>query len=207
MSRSTFPARTPRTCASCKRTTRSMRCSAASKAEQTRLADRHGRYVPLALKIAPDLEDAQIQSIADLLRSIAWTASSPPTRRSRERRRRPAERREGGGLSGAPVCSNVDRRVEKLGGACRRVPIIGVGGIMSGADAAAKMAAGASSGPALHRLHLPWSGADRRSRGGDRPGAPRLRHLSYSSKVVECARSKGIIRAAAEPPCLLHREP
>ena len=38
------------------------------KAEQSRLAEKHGKYVPLALKIAPDLEDAQIQSIADLLR-------------------------------------------------------------------------------------------------------------------------------------------
>jgi dihydroorotate dehydrogenase len=60
-----------------------------------RLADKHGKYVPLVLKIAPDLDDAQIQSIADLLRqhrmdgviATNTTLSRDGSRRTEERRR------------------------------------------------------------------------------------------------------------------------
>jgi dihydroorotate dehydrogenase len=49
------------------------------KRAQARLADRHGRYVPLALKIAPDLDEAQIRRLPTCCGSTVWMASSPPT--------------------------------------------------------------------------------------------------------------------------------
>ena len=53
---------------------------AALKAEQARLADAHDRYVPIALKIAPDLKLAQVEEIADLLLAHAtmWCWSQSP---------------------------------------------------------------------------------------------------------------------------------
>jgi dihydroorotate dehydrogenase len=59
------------------------------KKAQARLADRHGRYVPMALKIAPDLEPEQITGIADLLRRHRMDgviATNTTIARSRRRR-------------------------------------------------------------------------------------------------------------------------
>ena len=116
------------------------------KKEQARLADRHGRYVPLAVKIAPDLEDEQIEALARLMvryRIDAITATN--TTVSRDAVRGQAHADEAGGLSGAPVFATSNRVIRQLArhldGA---LPIIGVGGIMSGADAGAKVEAGAS---------------------------------------------------------------
>ena len=116
------------------------------KQEQSRLADKHGKYVPLALKIAPDLEDAQIQSIADLLRLhridgvIATT-----TTLSRNGVEGLPNAEQTGGLSGAPVFERSTAVLKKLSAALAgEVPIIGVGGIMNGANAVAKIEAGAS---------------------------------------------------------------
>jgi dihydroorotate dehydrogenase len=116
------------------------------KAEQTRLADQHGKYVPLALKIAPDLEDAQIQSIADLLRQHRMDGLiATNTTLSRDGVQGLPNAGETGGLSGAPVFERSTAVLRKLSGALAgELPIIGVGGIMSGADALAKMEAGAS---------------------------------------------------------------
>jgi dihydroorotate dehydrogenase len=115
------------------------------KGEQARLADQHGRYVPLALKIAPDIDADQIHNIAAALirHRIDGVIATNTTlaRRDVEGQRHAAEQ---GGLSGAPVfvLSNIVIRALKvaLGGA---VPIIGVGGILRGADARAKVDAGA----------------------------------------------------------------
>jgi len=119
---------------------------AALKAEQMQLAEQHGRYVPLALKIAPDLADEQIEAIAQLLlhhRMDGVIATN--TTLSREGVEGLVHAEETGGLSGAPLTARAQRVMaalaRQLGG---RVPIIGVGGIMSGADAAARIAAGAS---------------------------------------------------------------
>ena len=116
------------------------------KAAQQRLADKHGKYVPLALKIAPDLEDEQIQSIADLLRQHRMDGViATNTTLSRVEVEGFPHAGEAGGLSGAPVFARSTAVLKKLASALAgELPIVGVGGIMSGADAAAKIDAGAS---------------------------------------------------------------
>lgn len=115
------------------------------KLEQTRLADASGRYVPLALKIAPDIDADQIQNIAGaLLRHKIDGVIATNTTLSRNHVAGMRHGKETGGLSGAPVfdLSNiVVREMKKVLGDA--VPIIGVGGILSGDDAKEKMAAGA----------------------------------------------------------------
>jgi dihydroorotate dehydrogenase len=115
------------------------------KEEQSRLADKYGHYVPLALKIAPDVDGDQIRDIGSALvrHRIDGVIATNTTlaRRDVEGMRHAAEQ---GGLSGAPVFeqSNIVIRALKaeVGDA---VPIIGVGGILNGRDAKAKIAAGA----------------------------------------------------------------
>ena len=116
------------------------------KTEQARLADKHGKYVPLVLKIAPDLEDEQIQSIADLLRQHRMDGViATNTTLSRAEVEGFPNASEAGGLSGAPVFERSTTVLKKLAGhLAGEVPIIGVGGIMKGEDAVAKLDAGAS---------------------------------------------------------------
>jgi dihydroorotate dehydrogenase len=116
------------------------------KDEQARLADQHGRYVPITLKIAPDIDLDQTRNIADaLLRHKIDGVIATNTTLARDAVRGMRHGDEMGGLSGAPVfeLSNTVVRAlkQELGEA---IPIIGVGGIMRGADAKAKMDAGAS---------------------------------------------------------------
>jgi dihydroorotate dehydrogenase len=115
------------------------------KAEQARLAEKHGKYVPLVLKIAPDLEDIQIQSIADLLRQHRMDGViATNTTLSRDGVEGLPNAQETGGLSGAPVFERSTAVQTKLAAALAgEVPIIGVGGIMGGEEAAAKIKAGA----------------------------------------------------------------
>lgn len=118
---------------------------AALKARQTQLAERHGRYVPLTLKIAPDLEDAQIANIADALRRHRIDGViATNTTLSRDGVAHLPHGNEAGGLSGAPVFEKstaVVRLLSKaLGG---ELPIIAAGGITDGATARAKLEAGA----------------------------------------------------------------
>jgi dihydroorotate dehydrogenase len=115
------------------------------KNAQLRLADQYKRYVPLALKIAPDLDAEQIKLIADKLlkhKMDAVIATNTTLKRDAVVGLKNAD--EAGGLSGAPVfeLSNTVIRGLKaeLGNA---IPIIGVGGILSGRDAKEKMDAGA----------------------------------------------------------------
>ena len=116
------------------------------KSEQARLSDKYGKYVPLALKIAPDLDDEQIQSIAGLLRQHRIdSVIATNTTLSREEVAGLPNAEETGGLSGAPVFERSTAVLRKLSTALAgEVPIIGVGGIMSGEAAAAKIEAGAS---------------------------------------------------------------
>jgi len=116
------------------------------KAEQARLADKHGKYVPLAIKIAADLDDGQIQSIADRLRAQRIDgAIATTTTQSRDGVDGLPNASEAGGLSGAPLFEKSTRVLGKFARALAgEVPIIGVGGILSGADAQAKIEAGAS---------------------------------------------------------------
>jgi dihydroorotate dehydrogenase len=115
------------------------------KLEQTKLANQHGKYVPITLKIAPDLELEQVNEIADLLmqHKIDGVIATNTTL-SRELVQGMAHAEEAGGLSGAPVRTKstlvIQQLSQRLQGA---LPIIGVGGILSGADAVEKIAAGA----------------------------------------------------------------
>lgn len=116
------------------------------KSRQAELAQRHGRYVPVALKIAPDLDDTQITAIAALLMRHGIDAViATNTTVARDVVAGLPNANESGGLSGAPVREASTRVVrtlaQHLGGA---LPIIGVGGILSGADARDKINAGAS---------------------------------------------------------------
>lgn len=116
------------------------------KLEQLKLAETHGRYVPVALKIAPDLALEQVNEIADLLMAHKIDAViATNTTLSREVVKGMKNAEETGGLSGAPVREKstlvIQQLSQRLQGA---LPIIGVGGILSGADAVEKIAAGAN---------------------------------------------------------------
>jgi dihydroorotate dehydrogenase len=116
------------------------------KARQAELAQKHGKYVPLALKIAPDLDDLQIAAIADALRRHRFDAViATNTTLAREGVEHLPNGHETGGLSGAPVFARSTAVQKKLAAALAgELPIIGVGGIMGGEDAAEKIRAGAS---------------------------------------------------------------
>ena len=115
------------------------------KAAQTRLADTHGRYVPMTLKIAPDLEDAQITNIADALRRHRIDAViATNTTIARDQVQGIRHGNEQGGLSGAPVFEASTTVVRKLAQALGdELPIIAAGGVLEGTQARAKLDAGA----------------------------------------------------------------
>ena len=116
------------------------------KAEQENLAGLHGKYVPLALKIAPDLDQEQIQQIAALLlRHRIDGVIATNTTLSREGVEHLPHANEAGGLSGAPVRDKSTAVIRELAAALNgALPIIGVGGILSGSDAVEKIRAGAA---------------------------------------------------------------
>ncbi len=127
------------------------------------LAAQHGREVPLFVKIAPDLDEAQVQVIAATLqKNDIDGVIATNTTLAREAVQGLPHAQETGGLSGAPVLAASNRVIGQLRAALGPVfPIIGVGGVMSGADARSKVEAGADlvqiytgliySGPALVR--------------------------------------------------------
>ena len=116
------------------------------KAEQEKLAQQHGKYVPLAVKIAPDLDTDQIKNIAALLikhRIDGVIATN--TTLSREGVENLPHGNETGGLSGAPVRDKSTAVIRQLAAELHgALPIIGVGGILKGADALEKIQAGAA---------------------------------------------------------------
>ncbi|MBI3223169.1 MAG: quinone-dependent dihydroorotate dehydrogenase [Nitrosomonadales bacterium] len=116
------------------------------KAEQQRLADTHGKYVPIALKIAPDIEGEQVAQIAHLLmRHQIDGVIATNTTLSREGVEHLPHGDEAGGLSGAPVRDKSTAVIRRLAAELQgALPIIGVGGILNGADALEKINAGAS---------------------------------------------------------------
>lgn len=119
---------------------------AALKQRQANLAQQHGRYIPLALKIAPDLDDHQVSTIADALRRYridAVIATNTTLDRSKVAGLQHAD--ETGGLSGAPLFEASTEIVRKLASALAgEVPIIAAGGVTDGARAKAKLEAGAA---------------------------------------------------------------
>jgi dihydroorotate dehydrogenase len=115
------------------------------KAEQKVLADKTQKYVPLAVKIAPDMEDDDIKIIAELLleKEIdAVIATNTTISRSAVEGLDNAE--EQGGLSGVPVFQQSTHVVRVLAKHLKgKIPIIAAGGIFSAQDAQDKIAAGA----------------------------------------------------------------
>ncbi|RYY91528.1 MAG: quinone-dependent dihydroorotate dehydrogenase [Comamonadaceae bacterium] len=109
------------------------------------LAAAHGRRVPLFVKIAPDLDEAQVAVIAAVLQRHGMDgviATNTTLARDAVAGMRHAQ--ESGGLSGAPVRESSNRVIAQLRAALGAdFPIVGVGGILSAADARAKIAAGA----------------------------------------------------------------
>jgi dihydroorotate dehydrogenase len=118
---------------------------AALKAGQARLNAQHQRYVPLALKIAPDLEDEAIDSIARLLlvhRIDAVIATN--TTLARPGLTGEPLAAETGGVSGRPLRALSTHVIRRLYATLRgQIPVIGVGGISNAEDAWEKMLAGA----------------------------------------------------------------
>ncbi|HIF55371.1 MAG TPA: dihydroorotate dehydrogenase (quinone), partial [Methylococcaceae bacterium] len=119
---------------------------AALKEEQLKLQEKHQKYTPLVVKIAPDLSDDEIIHIAQLLTEFAIDgviASNTTISRAAIQGHVHAE--EAGGLSGAPVMQQSTHVVAKLAAELRgEIPIIAAGGILSGQDAQDKLDAGAS---------------------------------------------------------------
>ncbi len=118
------------------------------------LAARHGRRIPVFIKIAPDLDDAQVAVVAATLRRHGCDSTGQPTQAlgviatnttlSRKAVAGLPHAEEAGGLSGAPVLQASNRVIRQLRDALGAgFPLIGVGGVMSAADAVSKVQAGA----------------------------------------------------------------
>ena len=109
------------------------------------LARRHGRTVPMFVKIAPDLDESQVEVIASTLKKTGIDGViATNTTVARDKVQHLPHGAEVGGLSGAPVFEASNRVIAQLRAALGSgFPIIGVGGVMSGLDAQAKLAAGA----------------------------------------------------------------
>ena len=118
----------------------------ALKEEQLRLEQEHGFYVPLALKIAPDLTDDEIGHIAGLLLEFEIdSVIATNTTIARDKIAGHPLAQEAGGLSGAPVKDASTRVVRILAAQLQgKIPIIAAGGILSVDDAQEKLTAGAS---------------------------------------------------------------
>ena len=114
-------------------------------AKRETLAAAQGRRVPIFVKIAPDLDEAQVQVIAATLQRHGMDGViATNTTLSREAVQGLPHAEEAGGLSGAPAFEASNQVIRQLRAALGPgYPIIGVGGIMSGEDAAAKIRAGA----------------------------------------------------------------
>ena len=111
-----------------------------------RLSDRYGVRKPLFLKIAPDLETTDIDLVADLSMEFGIDAIiATNTTIARDLVQGMQHSQEAGGLSGAPVRALSTQVIKTLKARLgNNLPIIGVGGILSGADAQEKIMAGAS---------------------------------------------------------------
>ena len=109
------------------------------------LITQHGRTVPMFVKIAPDLDETQVGVIAATLQKNGIDGViATNTTIAREAVKGLQHAEETGGLSGAPVLEASNQVIRQLRAALGpRYPIIGVGGVMSAADARAKRDAGA----------------------------------------------------------------
>jgi len=115
------------------------------KDEQTRLADYYGRYVPIALKISPDLTNKHLDAISkSIIKNRIDGVIATNTTISRELVSDLFNGKEAGGMSGKPLFKLSNSIIRELHARLQgEVPIIGVGGIFSGKDALEKINAGA----------------------------------------------------------------
>ena len=123
-------------------------------AKREALAKQHQKRIPIFIKIAPDLDEAQIDVIAATLKRYGTGSNGQPnnafgvvatnTTLNRDAVKGMPHADEAGGLSGAPVLEMSNRVITQLRAVLgKKFPIIGVGGIMSAADAVSKIEAGA----------------------------------------------------------------
>jgi dihydroorotate dehydrogenase len=116
------------------------------KDKQMQLCQQTQRYVPMAVKVAPDLEAEEVQELADTFKQFeidGVIATNTTMTRDNVIGLKYAD--ETGGLSGEPIFEQSTEIVRQFKQALPdNVPIIAAGGIMSGQDAAKKIAAGAS---------------------------------------------------------------
>jgi dihydroorotate dehydrogenase len=113
---------------------------------QLRMADLHGRYVPVAVKIAPDMDEIALKFVADcLVESGLDGVVATNTTVDRALVAGAAHADEKGGLSGRPLADASTKIIARLSRHLQgALPIIGVGGITDGASAKTKIEAGAS---------------------------------------------------------------
>ncbi len=118
----------------------------ALRESQEELGAQHGKRVPMLVKIAPDLSDEDIDAVARVLRDLSVDGViATNTTVSRMSVQEHPLAHETGGLSGAPLMGQATMVLRKLRTRLPdSIPVIGVGGILSGADAVAKMSAGAT---------------------------------------------------------------
>jgi dihydroorotate dehydrogenase len=116
------------------------------KAKRDALRDRHGRNVPLVPKIGPDQDEATLRAMADVLRRSGMDGViATNTTVARDGVEGLPNCAEEGGLSGAPLATRSLQVLRTLVPALKgEMPVVSVGGIMSGADAAERFAAGAT---------------------------------------------------------------
>lgn len=114
------------------------------KATQQNLAAQHQCYKPILVKIAPDMSEVEVKSVAETLVAHAIDGViATNTTLDRSLVANSAHAAEMGGLSGAPLTDAASHIITQLRSHVGRLPIIGVGGIMQGSDAIAKIQAGA----------------------------------------------------------------
>ena len=122
------------------------RLLATLKEAQATLAQEHGRYVPVAIKVAPDLSEAEIRDMAGVFSSVqidALIATNTTLDKSAVQGLQYAD--EQGGLSGMPLTQHSTEVIRQFRASLdSQIPIIGVGGVMSAEAAQAKLDAGAS---------------------------------------------------------------
>lgn len=115
------------------------------KATQQTLADKHGRYVPIAVKVAPDMAEQDINEFCDTAKALRIDAIVATNTTLSRPDLASEHRNEAGGLSGKPLTEKARQTIAHLVRRLQKeIPVIGCGGIFSGYDALAHLNAGAS---------------------------------------------------------------
>ena len=119
---------------------------AALKSEQANLSQDTGRYVPIVMKVSPDMSESQIRELAHVFQDCQLDGLiCTNTTTSRDGIEQYPQAKEHGGLSGAPLYHKANEALEAFAHELKgQIPIIGVGGITKPEDAVAKIRAGAS---------------------------------------------------------------